>query len=279
MVGGHHRHNPSILEAAVPFTLSHPAAVLPLRHCCRRLNFAALLIGSITPDLGYYIPGFPAHWQTHTLAGILVPGLPAGLLMLALFHLLRRPLCRVLPQPHRRALSSLANRPLRWPHPGNIALAVVSLLLGAWTHIAWDDLTHRGRWGAQHIAWLNRTVFSFGDQTFAVYACLQWLSSVAGALILLWAYRAWLRRQPGQPAAARDCPGQRQRYLLLAAAAVAATAASLPFALAGAAAFHGFTACMAFLFQLWVHFAVIFIGLLAAASLLPWPKSRGWLAH
>ncbi|MBA3727450.1 MAG: DUF4184 family protein, partial [Armatimonadetes bacterium] len=38
----------------MPWTFSHPAAVLPLRRLCpQSLDFAALVIGSTTPDIGY----------------------------------------------------------------------------------------------------------------------------------------------------------------------------------------------------------------------------------
>jgi len=43
---------------------------------------------------------------------------------------------------------------------------------------------------------------------------------------------------------------------------------SLPCAWRAAAAFHGTTARAAFLFQLWVHFAVFYTGLLALSSVL-----------
>ena len=41
----------------MPFPLAHPAAVLPFRrYCSRWLNFPALVIGSLVPDLGYLFP-------------------------------------------------------------------------------------------------------------------------------------------------------------------------------------------------------------------------------
>ena len=42
--------------ARVPFTLAHPAAVLPLRSA-RYLRTAPLIIGAIAPDVPYFLPG------------------------------------------------------------------------------------------------------------------------------------------------------------------------------------------------------------------------------
>jgi hypothetical protein len=95
----------------MPWTFSHPLVVVPLRRLCpERLNFTALIIGSMSPDFGYYIGKFPVANFAHTGLGTLVVCLPMGLLALGLFYLIRRPLCFVLPQPHRAALMPLASR-------------------------------------------------------------------------------------------------------------------------------------------------------------------------
>lgn len=199
----------------MPFTLSHPAAVLPLRRFCPRLDFAGLLIGSIIPDIGYYIPGLAAHRETHSLAGIVFPGLPVGLMLLALLHWLKLPLCFVLPQPHRAALTPLAANRRRWPGPASLAVGAASVLLGAWTHIAWDGFTHRGRWGPQHLAFLNDPALFIGGQSIPLYEWLQWLSSLAGGMILIWAYRSWLYRQAPAAESGADGGAERWRYFLL----------------------------------------------------------------
>ena len=78
----------------MPWTLSHPAIVLPLRRFSPRpFDFAALVIGSMTPDIGFYIDRFDLSTFAHTLPGsfrlsshrgspalLLLLFLPAGLL-------------------------------------------------------------------------------------------------------------------------------------------------------------------------------------------------------
>ncbi|MFI7588439.1 DUF4184 family protein [Spongisporangium articulatum] len=76
----------------MPFTGSHPAAVVPLLVSGRFRGWlapTALVIGSMSPDLPYYLPP-PAHevpvaW-THSGAGVVGLDLVTGLLCVALWH-------------------------------------------------------------------------------------------------------------------------------------------------------------------------------------------------
>jgi len=251
----------------LPFTFSHPAAVLPLRRFCpARLDFAALVIGSLMPDIGYYIPGFTTQLRTHSLSGIIILCLPGGLLLLALFHRLKQALCYVLPQPHRGALTPLAAR-LR-PDGASLGIAAASVLLGAWTHIAWDSFTHARRWGVLQFPLLGDPVFWLGGRVFPVYLCLQYLSSMLGGLILLRVYQAWLCRQEAAVTTAGGDGKDRWRYFLLGGLGAAALAVSLPIARAASAAFSGSLAWQVFSFQLWVNFAGTFACLVALCAAL-----------
>jgi hypothetical protein len=221
------------------------------------------VIGSMTPDFGYYLPGFEPPWPTHSLIGSVLLCLPAGLLQLALFHALKRPVCLLLPQPHRAALTPLTGKRPEWQWRA-IAIAAVSLLLGSWTHIAWDSLTHANGWCVEHLAWLRRPL-PLPGQPLAVYAGLQHLSSVAGAAMLWQAYRRWLcRHRPAR----REQRREHARYAFLAALAILATAAAVPAAQRLSAAYQGPIAVRVFLFQLWVHAAAAGVVLLAAAGLV-----------
>ena len=59
----------------MPFTPSHAAAVLPFLRT--PLPASALVVGSITPDLPFYLPvGFP--WPTHTALAVLGTTVPTA---------------------------------------------------------------------------------------------------------------------------------------------------------------------------------------------------------
>src|SRR5436309_15119874 len=122
----------------MPFTLAHPAAVLPCkRFCPRYLSFPALLAGSVSPDASYFFGRFnlgPFHH--HPIKGFLF-GVPAGLFILAAFYLLRSPALAMLPRQYRAIF-----RPL-FLHPIGTPLAILlSVTIGVATHILWDSFTH-----------------------------------------------------------------------------------------------------------------------------------------
>src|SRR5437588_9409547 len=121
----------------MPFTLAHPAAVLPFRRFCPRyLSFPALVAGSVSPDLSYFFGrlnlGPFAH---HPIKGFLF-GIPAALIILVIFYLFRRPVLETLPIRYREVFKPLALRPVGTP------LGIfLSLTIGVATHIIWDNFT------------------------------------------------------------------------------------------------------------------------------------------
>ena len=178
----------------MPWTFAHPAAVLPLRRLCPRwLSFPALVVGSLVPDLGYYVPGADFLMDSHTVAGIIVNGLPWGLLILGLLCWLRAPLVHLLPQPHRRAMAPLIQTPVHITPTLFIKLAL-SVLIGAATHVAWDACTHLRGGLVAHVAWLQAPVFQYRWFVVPVYQVLQHLSTLLGVSVLICSYGRWLRR-------------------------------------------------------------------------------------
>lgn len=180
----------------MPFTLAHPAAVLPLRRVpC--LQMVPLVVGSVTPDLPYFTPWRIARWmsETHSMPGTVVTDLPLGMLTLVALVLLRRPLTELLGARARsfvmRALERFGRRPISW------VLAPLSVLVGAWTHLLWDSFTHPGGWMVQHVSWLSSPV-TIGWYTGELCHVLQYLSSVLGmAVLALWYHRNAPQVAPG----------------------------------------------------------------------------------
>ncbi|RSN67013.1 MULTISPECIES: DUF4184 family protein [Actinomadura] len=166
----------------MPFTLSHPAAVLPLAR--GPLVPSALVIGSMAPDIPYFFFAMELRGATHRAHGVVTVDLLIGLAAFAVFHLVwKRPLAALAPAAVRRRLPMDA--PVRW------GWAVPSLVLGAATHVFWDAFTHLNWSFAGELPWLTR---SFGGM--AVYVWLQYVSGAAGlAIVLLWLAR-WLRTAP-----------------------------------------------------------------------------------
>src|ERR1700682_1552460 len=173
----------------MPFTLAHPAAIVPL------------IIGAMTPDLPYYVPvrfGL-IRPETHSVTGSFTTCLVLGYAALGCVFLLRRPLTALLSVRARwlclSALAPFSRRPLEW------ALAPVSIILGVWTHLLWDSFTHDEGWMVRRVAALSAEV-SFLGYNGTVCHALQYLSSAFG----LAAMAVWYWRLPA-PSAGPAGPG------------------------------------------------------------------------
>src|SRR4051812_36471590 len=127
----------------MPITPAHAAAAWPLHAAWRRLPLAALVIGTLSPDLEYVLRLEPRGKFGHSPAGLVVFCLPVTLLVWYVWRSLVRPsLTPLLPPGLRRAAEA--------PPPGRrsdvLPLAIFAALLGAATHILWDGFTHETGW-------------------------------------------------------------------------------------------------------------------------------------
>jgi Domain of unknown function (DUF4184) len=176
----------------MPFTLAHPAAILPFRRFCPRfLSFPALIAGSVSPDASYFFGRFDVGpFAHHPLKGFLF-GVPAGLVILAVFYLLRSPALKMLPQRYREIFEPLRSHPLGTP-----LVIFLSLVLGVATHIIWDNFTHNHSWMAQHVVFLHEPLFLFGTRTIRVVHILSYICSFLGVFWLCLTYSRWRATEP-----------------------------------------------------------------------------------
>lgn len=181
----------------MPFTLSHPAAVIPLAKT--GLNLSALVIGSMSPDFIYFISLVPHGEATHTLAGIFLYCLPAGLLVFLIYHLfLKTPLQSMLLCPASQPVGIHWARPFNLQTIRKVALVMISVVIGAFTHVAWDAFTHENGWMVQFLPFLDVTVFDLGTDKVPLTRMLHHSSSILGALwVILWS-RKQMRRLHGE---------------------------------------------------------------------------------
>jgi hypothetical protein len=179
------------LSLPMPFTLAHPAAIIPIHKALgSRTSLSALVIGSMMPDLAYFVRLGVSAQTSHSLHGIFLFCVPVGLIVFALFHLLlKRPAAALLPA---RMLSRLSPKSLDPPQvSGTLLLSVIlSLGLGAFTHIAWDAFTHADTLMVDRFDFLRMVIGPIGGYKLYVYKVLQHLSSLIGLLALaLWIFR------------------------------------------------------------------------------------------
>jgi hypothetical protein len=208
----------------VPFTLSHPAVVLPL---ARRLPLAALVTGSMSPDLEYPLRLAAVSRFSHTLPAVIYFCIPAGLLCLALYHhVLEEPLAALLRLP----VPGSDARPGGSRHPagpfGVLVTAVAALGIGALSHIVWDSFTHEYGWMVRHFAFLGTVVFTIDGYPAKLFSILQHASSLAGLIVILLTARRCIA--PGSVGPGRPSPGlapAARRAVLAALLAVAVASA------------------------------------------------------
>lgn len=218
----------------MPFTGSHPAAVLPLMRWTRgrvALVPAALVIGSMAPDLPYYMPSPFGSGTTHGLVtGVLGADLALGFVVLAVWEALLAPAGVLLaPAAVRRRLPADAGSGLRRfvRRPRALLMTLVSLAVGAATHVVWDAFTHDGLWGAEHVGWLAAQHGRYTGAQWAQVGCSALGLVVISVRLLRW----WLRTPPrtAEPVAARGrrLPGLRLRAAAAAVVLGAAAAGAL----------------------------------------------------
>lgn len=252
----------------MPLTCSHPAAILPFRRFIT-LNFSALIIGSMTPDTGYFIGQRHLAKLAHLPLGTVFIDIPTGLILLGFFYLLRRELCHILPAPHRNQLTPLAQRKPAFTIAA-LLVVVVSILLGTWTHIVWDQFTHDGTYAFRHFPPLRIALANIGSQKITIAYSLQYISTLAGAAILAFYYIKWLRIQPPKP----DNQSDKWRYALWFGLGVVSLAIGTMLAIHLSPPVHDFQVFREFAYKQGVTAVSVFTILMIIAAVLCYPRSQ-----
>jgi hypothetical protein len=125
----------------MPLTLpTHPVAVVPLKLWRPRwFDGVALVVGSIAPDVSYAFAGYGFIIPSHTWHGALWWGLPVTLLGTWLVRRSAPAVAAHLPPGGVLALRDygvLGTVRHRW------YVTTTSALVGVYSHLAWDSLTH-----------------------------------------------------------------------------------------------------------------------------------------
>jgi hypothetical protein len=197
----------------MPFTLSHPALVLPLRR--NGFVFSSLVIGSMTPDFNYYIPFTPDKGFTHSIPGVLLFCIPMGFIALIIFHkFLKDPLLSLLPNNHRLRLLN-HSKGLTFLPKQRLFMILLSIFLGVITHLIWDSFTHLYGWGVMAFPVFRQTNFHLGSWSVALYSVLQHLSTVIGLVVLgIW-YFKWYQKTSPAPVGQRNLVSNRVRISIM----------------------------------------------------------------
>jgi hypothetical protein len=198
----------------MPFTPAHPAAVVPLFKVLReRGSPTALVIGSMAPDLAYFLPVSVARGQSHSPWGVVWFCIPVCALAYVCFHVFLAPLVHgLVPRdvgahfPESWSRGKLPN--------DSPAIVLSSFLLGVFTHLAWDSFTHKHGLVVASVPALSVRLFRWQGYTFSAYKFLQHGSTLVGMALLAWWGWRWLRRTVGSGACLL-CPAQVRALAVL----------------------------------------------------------------
>jgi hypothetical protein len=195
----------------MPFTISHAAAVLPFSRALGRWRvLSALVIGSMIPDFGYFMPYRLPRVETHSAASLLTFSLPLGLAFYWVFQRwIKKPMREVLPDG--AYLASQSHAPIAdIASPRQWAIAAAGVLIGAITHLIWDGFTHEGARGVRMLPEIDEWVVDVGGHALAGPRFLEDFSSLLGLVLVGWFIWRFLRtRAPADRPARRLPPAQR----------------------------------------------------------------------
>ena len=169
----------------MPFTFSHPALVLPLRHLPdRSYSLTGLIIGSMTPDFEYFLRMNVGSIYSHTFWGIFYFDLPVGIALCFIFHVVvRDQLIDHLPVRLQERFWELKSFNWNKVFKDSWKIVIISLIVGAASHIFWDDFTHPLGYFVKRLSFLRHKIHVMGFQ-IPVYNIFQGISSLLGGIIV-----------------------------------------------------------------------------------------------
>src|SRR3954470_22946503 len=149
-----------------------------------------LVAGSVAPDLPMILPMPYGYDRAHSAVGVVTGDAVAGIVMALLWtFLVRDPAVDSGPAWLRERVDVTGTLSVR-----QLSLLPVAVIIGAATHVLWDEFTHEGRWGAVHIPWLADDHLGH-----AGYHWAQAASSALGLAVVIVAGSLTLARRPPRP--------------------------------------------------------------------------------
>jgi len=185
--------------------------------------WSALIIGSMTPDLPYFLPRHALEGRTHSLISVIWFNLPAGIVAYLVWeHWLRGAATFLLPRDIRRRLPSRST-----PPSVSFSLVMANLVLGCLTHIGWDACTHGH--GALVRAWpvMRHVLWDAWGYRVRTFKLLQHASTLGGGAVLCVWIQHKLRTMPpaaSDPAAPFSARARLVVWVLMATALATAMA-------------------------------------------------------
>ena len=180
----------------MPLTFCHPAIVLPLKKLKPNwFSMTGLIIGSMSPDLEYFSRMEILATHSHLFLGVLYFDLPIALIYCFVFHLfVRNILINHLPDFFKERFAQFLN--FDWINylKKHWIIVIVSIIIGAYSHLFWDACTHEWGYFAKLIPALQEVWFTKPIEVKG-YKFLQHFSTFLGAIFIAF----WIYKMPKEP--------------------------------------------------------------------------------
>ena len=180
----------------MPLTFCHPAIVLPLKKLKPNwFSMTGLIIGSMSPDLEYFSRMEILATHSHLFLGVLYFDLPIALIYCFVFHLfVRNILINHLPDFFKERFAQFLNFDWINYFKKNWLIVIVSIIIGAYSHLFWDAFTHEWGYFAKLIPALQEVWFTKPIEVKG-YKFLQHFSTFLGAIFIAF----WIYKMPKEP--------------------------------------------------------------------------------
>lgn len=176
----------------MPFTLAHPAIVLPLLRINKKwFSLTGLFLGAMSPDLEYFVRMKVGAVYSHQLEKIPFVELPLALSFAFLFHLfVRNILIENLPSFFKSRTIKFLNFDWLNHFREHYLVIVLSVLIGAYSHIFLDAFTHE--WGYfVKLFPILKTVLIHQPVEIALFKFLQHFSTLVGLIVIFYGFYHW----------------------------------------------------------------------------------------
>lgn len=169
----------------MPFTFAHPAIVVPFgAKKTKYLDFTALVIGTMAPDFEYFIYFKPRQIIGHTLLGQLSFNLPIAFIIAYIYHyILKESIITNLPKSYCNRYYYLTQSEWKINSVFKFIVFCYSMLIGAFTHIAWDSFTHKTGFFVDKLKLLSDYINLLGYE-IPIYKILQHGSTLLGFVVI-----------------------------------------------------------------------------------------------
>ncbi|MEG0187627.1 DUF4184 family protein [Algoriella sp.] len=179
----------------MPLTFCHPAIVLPLKKLKPTwFSMTGLIIGSMSPDLEYFSRMEILATHSHLFWGVLYFDLPIALIYCFVFHLFVRNIVIIhLPYFFQERFVDFLNFDWINYFKKQWLVVIISIIIGAYSHLFWDAFTHEWGYFAKLIPALQEVWFTKPIEVKG-YKFLQHFSTFLGAIFIAF----WIYKMPKQ---------------------------------------------------------------------------------